>query len=82
MPPDPVIKRAFRLPPHISGKNTLTRQHFEKVFKDCRPFPEPDIELATADLIVPVVENNLGIGFVPEPFALDALAKEKYLKSK
>ena len=63
-------------------KNTLTRQHFEKVFKVCRPFPEPDIELATTDLIVPVVENNLGIGFVPEPFALDALAKGKIFEVK
>ena len=33
----------------------------------------PDIELSTTDLIVPVTEHNLGIGFVPEPFAAGAL---------
>lgn len=28
----------------------------------------PDIEAATADLILPMVRNNLGIGFVPAQF--------------
>lgn len=28
----------------------------------------PDIEAATADQILPMVKNNLGIGFVPEEF--------------
>ena len=28
----------------------------------------PDIEVATADLILPMVRHNLGIGFVPEEF--------------
>lgn len=63
-------------------KNTMTRKHFENVFKNCQPAPEPDIELATTDLIIPVVENNLGIGLVPEPFALDSLAKGKIFKLK
>jgi DNA-binding transcriptional LysR family regulator len=29
---------------------------------------DPDIEVATADLILPMVRSGLGIGFVPEPF--------------
>ena len=31
----------------------------------------PDIEVATADQILPLVRNNLGIGFVPEEFLKD-----------
>lgn len=31
----------------------------------------PDIEAATADQILPMVKNGLGIGFVPEAFAQD-----------
>ncbi|MBQ7335104.1 MAG: LysR family transcriptional regulator [Clostridia bacterium] len=31
----------------------------------------PDIEVATADQILPIVKHNLGIGFVPEHFLLD-----------
>ena len=29
---------------------------------------DPDIEVATADMILPMVRSGLGIGFVPEPF--------------
>lgn len=28
----------------------------------------PDIEASTADQILPLIRNNLGIGFVPEEF--------------
>lgn len=31
----------------------------------------PDIEVATADQILPMVKNNLGIGFIPEDFLRD-----------
>lgn len=34
---------------------------------DGLPF-HPDIEAATADQILPLVKNDLGIGFVPEDF--------------
>lgn len=36
---------------------------------------EPDIELATADLLLPIISKNLGIGFVPEDLAADALER-------
>ncbi len=31
----------------------------------------PDIEVATADQILPLVKNNLGIGFIPEELLKD-----------
>ncbi len=34
---------------------------------------EPEIEAATADLIPPLVENGLGIGFVPPSFAAESI---------
>lgn len=34
-----------------------------------------DIQLATADLLLPVIEKNLGIGFVPEGMAEEALRR-------
>ena len=36
------------------------------------PF-KPAIELATTDLILPAIEHNLGIGFLPPEFARQAL---------
>lgn len=34
---------------------------------------DPDIEVATTDLILPMVENGLGVGFLPETFARESL---------
>ena len=28
------------------------------------------MEVATADLVIPLLQNNLGVGFVPEPLAI------------
>ena len=52
---------------------TLTRQYMDDFFLRFHLSVVPDIELSTTDLIVPVTEHNLGIGFVPEPFAAGAL---------
>ncbi len=50
------------------GKGTNSYAFYSDLFsKKGIPF-EPDIEVATADQIIPFVENNLGIGFVPDSF--------------
>ena len=54
---------------------TLTRQCMDDFFLRFHLSVVPDIELATTDLVVPVAAHNLGIGFVPEPFAAGALSE-------
>lgn len=49
--------------------NTLTRDSLEQLFSSHHLSITPDIELSSADLITPLVRDNLGIGFVPLPFA-------------
>ncbi len=50
------------------GTQTKTYDFYCEWFsKNGLPFA-PDIEVATADQILPMVKNNLGIGFVPEDF--------------
>lgn len=62
--------------PIISLENvTLTNLTFRELFRQHNLDLKPDIELATTDLIVPTVSNDLGIGFVPEYFASDALER-------
>ena len=51
------------------GNGTVTRDYLNQLFADHHLELKPDIELATSDLIVPMVLNGLGIGFVPETFA-------------
>lgn len=54
-------------------KGTITRQIFDEFFLSHHLELEPDIELATSDLITPMVASGLGIGFVPEAFATERL---------
>ena len=41
---------------------------------------EPDMEVATSDLMLPLLINNFGIGFVPEARALPLLEKKKLVR--
>jgi DNA-binding transcriptional LysR family regulator len=59
------------------GKETMTNQMLQELFKQHHLDLKPDIELATTDLIVPTVANDLGIGFVPEAFAKEALIRKE-----
>ena len=38
---------------------------------------KPDIEVVTTDQILPMIKYDLGIGFLPEQFAMDALMKKE-----
>lgn len=69
------LKELLNYPLVSMEKGTLTRNFFDQVFESHGLDPEPDIELATTDLIVPVVAAGLGIGMVPEPFSREALSQ-------
>jgi len=50
------------------GAQTKTYEFYTKFFLDNGLTLRADIEAATADQILPMVRNDLGIGFVPEDF--------------
>lgn len=50
------------------GSQTKTYELYEEWFAENGLSLVPDIEAATADQILPLVRNELGIGFVPEEF--------------
>ena len=54
-------------------KHTSTYDLYSRYFTEHGLEFAPDIEVATADLILPMLENNLGIGFVPERVAAEAI---------
>lgn len=54
---------------------TTTYAFYERFFSSHQlPFA-PDVEVATADQILPMVKNDLGIGFVPQAFVLGDAAQ-------
>lgn len=58
------------------GNGTATNELYKNFFLAQDTKIEPDMEVATSDLLVPLIQNNLGIGFVPERMA------EPFLKEK
>lgn len=66
----PVSLRELAKRPIISmTEGTLTRDCLEQLFLSHHLTLRPDIELSSADLITPMVRDNLGVGFVPSLFA-------------
>lgn len=51
------------------GKNTVTYDMTSDFFLKNGVVLKPDIEVATSDLMLPMIQNNLGIGYVPEQLA-------------
>ena len=48
------------------SKGSSTYDFYSKIFAENGLKYAPDTEVATADLILPLVKNNLGIGFLPQ----------------
>ena len=63
------------LEPETSG-----RHYLETLFASHGVHLKPDIELSSADLITPMAEQNMGIGFVPRIFAEQALKSNRVVE--
>ena len=68
------------------GRDTKTFEFYSHLFADYGLVLEPDIEVAATDQILPLVKNDLGLGFLPGALAEDAIHKgevfEIHLKEK
>lgn len=54
--------------PIVGFGHTKTYEYYAARFSEYGLVFSPDIEVATMDQIVPMIENDLGVGFVPEFF--------------
>lgn len=59
------------------GRETATYRLYKDFFTEHNIDIEPDMEVETSGLMLPMIENNLGIGFVPEPLAMPLLKEKK-----
>lgn len=55
------------------GRDTKTYEFYSQFFAENGVLWEPDMEAATTDQILPLVKNDLGLGFLPEDFAAEAV---------
>lgn len=62
------------------GRESATYRLYKDFFIEHGVDYEPDMEVATSDLMLPLIENNFGIGFVPETLALPLLEQGKLVQ--
>ena len=62
------------------GKETGTWEFYDGLFEKCGLTWKTDIEVATMDQILPMIKYDLGLGFLPEFFAKDALDAGEVMK--
>ena len=58
------------------GRGTATYDLYKDFFITHNTDMELDMEVASSDLMIPLIQSNLGIGFVPEDLALPLLEKQ------
>ena len=63
------LKELCRYPWIGLGKGTATYEFYRDFFIRHQADMELDMEVATSDLLLPLIRNNLGIGFVPQSLA-------------
>lgn len=67
------LKAVQQYPFICLADNTMTYSLYKKLYASNGLILKPDIELATADLMVPVIKRGLGIGFVPRALVEEEL---------
>lgn len=64
------------------GNETATYNFYKNLFIKHKTDLKLDMEVATSDLLIPLIQNNLGIGFVPKTLATPLLKKHKLVHIK
>ena len=62
------------------GRETMTFKFYNQFFLEHGLEFVPDIEVATSDQILPMVKSELGLAFLPEPMAREAVKKQEVVK--
>lgn len=74
------LKDAKKYPWIGLGRESTTYHFYKNFFIQQGIDLDLDMEVATSDLMLPMIENNLGIGFVPKELALPLLKAKKLVQ--
>lgn len=58
-------------------ENTMTYHFYEAFYRSHHLALKPELEAAATDQILLMIQNDLGIGFLPEVYARDAIAQKE-----
>lgn len=80
------IKDLKQYPIVMLRRDTVTYNYYNELFSKAGELLCPDTEVATSEQLLPVIKAGLGIGFVPEGMAKEAMKKGEvyrlYLKEE
>lgn len=76
------MKELERLPLICLEKNTSTRRYMDSFLKENKVFIQPEIELATSDMIVEFARRNFGVASVVADFAREYLDRGELFELK
>ena len=71
------LQKISELPFVCLSENTMTYQFYSNFYQSHNLTLNPELEAATTDQILPMIKNDLGIGFIPSIFASEALEKQE-----
>lgn len=74
------LKNLAEIPWIGLGDGTSTYELYKNFFLAQDTKIEPDMEVATSDLLLPLIQNNLGIGFVPKRMTMPWLKEQKIVE--
>ena len=74
------IKDLCRYPLIGLGNGTATYELYKEIFLEARIDYELDMEVTTSNLMMPLILNGLGIGFVPEMLAMPFLEQSRLVR--
>ncbi len=69
------LKEITKFPLICLGRDTKTYQFYNQLFAQQGLVLQPDIEAASTEQILPLVRNELGLGFIPGHLACEPLEK-------
>ena len=64
------------------GRESMTWQFYHKLFLSHGLELSPDTEAATSNQILPLVKSELGLAFIPEPMAREAISRREIVEIK
>lgn len=74
------LKELHSYPMVCLSENTVTYRFYENLFRSHGLTLKPELEAATTDQILSMIRSDLGIGFIPEVFAKEALMKNEVFR--
>lgn len=76
-------RRLRDLQPHpliVLNRDTKSYEFFDRLFLRHGLRLQPAVEVPTIDQVLPMVESNLGLGFLPREFAAESLARGEIIQ--